>query len=494
MRASTYFLALGSLLVVCLPRLQAAEISQANAYEVLAEQLDAQAAEIRSLKAQLAPAEDSLTLVSCDEPAANAADLTPLPVVARPCNEPSCRADQGLDYHTIRYAVDYDEGLTFRAFCPKSDPFELKLNAWMQMRHHALDRDVTTWTDNAGVTRPVESRNAFDIERARLVLAGQAWDPRLTYFIQMDGDTDGGHVVDFFDHWWGWQCNDTLLIQLGKRKVPASRQWLLGARRTRLVDRSMATDFFRPDRTVGVFAVGKTGTHGHWEAMVGNGYRTANLPNDQSDNQLTLAATNYYEPLGPFGGNPVDFNCSCAPLVRLGHSMVYSPQARDSPGTPLPEVGFLRLTDGTILTQPGALTPGVTVSDFDLYFYSVDFAAKYRGWSVDAEAYLRWLEEIEGDGPLSVTDLFQRGFYVEGGRFLIPRRLDVNLRYSQVSGLLGNASEIAVGANWYPLASERLKVSMDVTSLDGSPLNNTTSDILVGDDGVLFRTQVQAEF
>ena len=62
-----------------------------------------------------------------------------------------------------------------------------------------------TWTDNAGITRPILNRNAFDIERARLTIRGYAVDPRLTYFLQMDGDTDGFHTVDFFDYWWAWQ-------------------------------------------------------------------------------------------------------------------------------------------------------------------------------------------------------------------------------------------------------------------------------------------------
>ena len=39
-----------------------------------------------------------------------------------------------------------------------------------------------------------------------------------------------------------------------------------------------------------------------------------------------------------------------------------------------------------------------------------------------------------------------------------------------------------------------VKLSFDVTQFDGSPLQNRTSDILVGDDGTLFRTQFQAEF
>jgi hypothetical protein len=63
-----------------------------------------------------------------------------------------------------------------------------------------------------------------------------------------------------------------------------------------------------------------------------------------------------------------------------------------------------------------------------------------------------------------------------------------------VSGLFGDASEYAAGFNWYPLDTSDLKISFDVTTLDGSPLQSTSSNILVGDDGMLYRTQVQAEF
>jgi hypothetical protein len=104
------------------------------------------------------------------------------------------------------------------------------------------------------------------------------------------------------------------------------------------------------------------------------------------------------------------------------------------------------------------------------------------------------INDIRGGGPLPVSDVFQHGYYVEGGRFLIAKKLDANARYSQVDGPFGDAREIAGGLNWYPLDTPKMKISFDVTLLDGSPLNNTTSDILVGDDGILFRTQFQAEF
>jgi hypothetical protein len=245
---------------------------------------------------------------------------------------------------------------------------------------------------------------------------------------------------------------------------------------------------------VGLFAVGTIGRSGHYEAMVGNGYRTSNLPESVTDNQFTYAVTNYWDPLGDYGGQLVDYSFSDTPLLRFGHSFVYSPQSADEVGRPLEETEFLRLADGTRLTQLGALAPGVTVSDFDIYFYGVDFAAKWRGFSVNSELFLRWIEQIEGDGPLPLDSIFQHGFYVEGGWFLVPRKLDANVRYSQVDGRFGNASEYAAGVNWYPLDSAYLKVSFDVTWLDGSPLQNTTTDILVGDDGTLFRTQFQAEF
>ena len=106
---------------------------------------------------------------------------------------------------TLRYYVDYDNGLVFRPFCPSDRKFDLRWGGWMQFRHHAFSRDVPNWTDNAGVTRPVLNRNAFDIERARLSFAGFVLDPRMTYFFQLDGDTDGSHTVDFFDSVWSWQ-------------------------------------------------------------------------------------------------------------------------------------------------------------------------------------------------------------------------------------------------------------------------------------------------
>lgn len=417
-----------------------------------------------------------------------------LPLEADVPWSPECDDSEPPKSFKLNYYVDYDRGIVLRPFDPQAHPFELKVNGWIQFRHHAFARNATTWTDNAGITRPIRNRNAFDLERGRLVLSGFAIDKRLTYFLQMDGDTDGGHVVDFFDYFWGWKFNDLFEMQVGKRKVPGSRQWLMPARNTRFADRPMANDFFRPDRTVGVWGVGNMGEGIHYEVMVGNGYSSTNVPIADNDQKFTFAATNYFDPWGKFGGQIVDYDCTEGSLVRFGHSFVYSPNSGDTLGIPLGEADFIRLSDGTRLTEPGAIAPGVTISSFDVVLYGLDFAWKSHGWSLDAEVFLRWINQLEGNGPLPVTSLFQHGYYVEGGRFLIAKKLDWNLRYSHVSGEYGDASEYAAGINWYPTETNKLKITFDVTALDGSPLLNRSSDILVGDDGYLFRTQFQAEF
>lgn len=462
----------------------------------LERQVQAQAEELAQLRERLDQADAAYGVTTIADPGScSEYPIRRLPVVAEAPLEFDCAANlEEPAFFRLNYFTDYDEGIVFRPFDSKQYPFELKFNGWGQVRYHAFGRDVDSWTDNAGVTRPVRNRDAFDVERARLKFSGYALDPRLSYVVLLDGDTDGRHAVDFFYYYWAWQFRDSFQVQLGKRKVPGSRQWLMSSRRTRLVDRPMAGDFFRPDLTVGIFGVGNLGDAFHYEVMVGNGYYSSNSPNASEDNSAAFAFTSYIDPWGDFGGQIVDYDYSEQLKGRFGHSFVYSPQQGIVDGTPLDEADYIRLSDGTRLTETGALAPGVTVDSFDICLYTLDAAVKWRGWSFDSEFFLRWIENIEGDGALPRDQLFQYGFFAEGGKFLIPSVLDVNARYSQVSGQFGTGATYGAGLNWYPIDRSNIKLSLDVIRIDGSPLQNTASDIMVGDTGTLVRTQFQVEF
>ena len=393
------------------------------------------------------------------------------------------------------FDLQYDDGVSLAVHDEGCRSFELTVNGRIQFRYAGFSRDVESYTDNAGVTIPVRNRSRFDIERARLILSGHAFSKKWKYFLQLDGDTDRASQVVFFDYWWAYDFDDRLEVRFGKAKVPGSRKWLLSGFKTRLVDRPMATGFFRPDRTQGVWAAGRLGPCCHYQAMVGNGYRTGGQTPQQVNDRFAAAGTCYWEPWGPLGPASTDFEQFDCPAVRLGGSFVYAEQSgvNDS-GSPVAESAFARLSDGTVLTSRSALAPGVTVNAYDALLISLDAAAKYHGWSFDAEYYLRRLENLRGDGALPKHELHQHGFFVEGGCFLVPQTLDLNARYSQVHGDFGTSTEFACGLNLFPRRTPDVKLSFDATWLDGAPVSQTGSDFIVGDDGLLVRAQLQAFF
>lgn len=478
----------------------------------LSERLDSQAAIIAELQAELGKlkGQSSATKATFSDTAKSttifgvsttdicgeaATNKTKIPVVVEQMTTKSCGEETAPKSLTLNYIADYDKGFRIKPVNPKTHPFQLKVNGWIQFRHVAFAKDRDSWTDNTGTTRAIRNRNVFDIERARLVFSGYAQDPRLTYFLQLDGDTDGRHAVDFFDYWWAWKFDDALRIQVGKRKAPGSRQWLLGARDTRFSERPAATDFFRPDRTLGIWATGTPAEGVFYELMFGNGYRVANRIASEMNNKYAVSGTTWWEPNGEFGKALTDHACSDEPLYRFGHSFTWAAQqGLNAFGIPFRETDFVRLTDGTRLVQNGALTAGTTVSEFDVYLYAVDAAMKYQGWSINSEFYFRWLQDLQGNGPVSRNKIAQNGFFVEGGRVIVPKKLDWNARYSQISGPFGNTSEYGAAFNWYPLDTQKVKLTFDVSQIDGSPLNATPTEYLVGDSGTLFRTQFQAEF
>jgi hypothetical protein len=308
----------------------------------------------------------------------------------------------------------------------------------------------------------------------------------------MDGDTDSRHVDAILDGWIGWRFTETLELQAGKRKVPGTRNWLLGAFDTRLADRAFANEFFRPSRTTGVWLVGDPTPSTHYELMIGQGYNTEGLTPSETGNNFALAGSGWWDVIGSYGpGRPSDFERHDELAVRVGSSWVHSTEG--TPGRQLEEGDFLRLTDGTRLTQTGALAPGATVQSFNVQLYAIDAAFKYRGWSANGEYFWRSVNGLRADLPVPEVGL-QHGGYLEGGCFILPRELEWNAQFAFVTGGQGSSTSYAGGFAYYPRKSQHLKLTIDLTWIDGSPVNSTGSDILVGDEGLLLRTQFQAVY
>jgi hypothetical protein len=390
--------------------------------------------------------------------------------------------------------VGYDDGFFIRPYDQERNPYELQVNGRMQLRHTGFVRDITQWTDNAGTVRPVNNRNDFEIERGRLEFRTTFLDPKLHSYLNLDFDTDDNHRVVAHDFWVNYTFCDAFDLYFGKAFVPGSRDWLNGALRTRLADRSMGTSFFRPDRTVGAWVIGEPVNDLFYRVMVGNSFNTPDLSPSEIDRNFVYSGSMWTH-LGDYGQGYSDLEWHDALASQIGQSFTFANTDSTGAGsTPSEETSTIRLSDGTRLVQSGALSPGVAVNQFDIYLYAVDAALKFRGFSINGEYYFRWLQSIRGNGVLPISQMFDHGFYVEAGYFLVPKYFELNGRVSPIFGAFGDAQEYASGVNWFINGSHNLKFTFDVTKLSRNPVDNSGINYQSGDDGLLFRSQFQAAF
>ncbi len=393
------------------------------------------------------------------------------------------------------YYSDYDGGFVIRPFDKKKTPFELKINGRMQFRYTGLSRDKKSFTNRTGFRRLIQNRSDFEIERGRLEFSGFMYDPKLQFYLNLDGDTDDNHDMKVHDFWINYQFSKAFNLYIGKAFVPGSREWLGGSTRTQLIDRSVATTFFRPDRSIGVWASGEINRIFFYRAMVGNGVETTDLEDEDVNDSFAYSGSVWFEPLDEFGKGNSDLSYHKTVALRIGSSFTFSSEGGTNElGNSIPESNIVRLTDGTRLTSIGALAPGVTVEKFKYYLLATDFALKYKGLSISSEYYFRWLNDFSTTGPVSHDKLYDDGFYIASGYMLKPKKLEIMGRASKIDGIFGDSWSYAGGFNYFLNGTHKNKLSFDVTVLHGNPSNNSGPNLRVGDDGPLFRAQYQIAF
>lgn len=376
-------------------------------------------------------------------------------------------------------SVAYDKGYVLRSTDPSS-PFELRINGRMQFRFVGFDPDSDSATTNS-------MRNDFEIERGRLEFRGTWLDPDTHFYINLDADTDDEHVVIMHDFWMNHEFCDAFDLYVGKAFVPGSRDWLAGSTTTHLIDRSLANSFFRPDRSVGVWAIGEPLEDVHYRVMVANGFNTTDLPPGAIDGKFTYSGSVWWDPLADYGSGYADLQQHEDLAVRLGASLTY---ARDQHGQDPAnqEADAIRYSDGRRLTADG-------VERFDLTLGAVDLAMKYQGFAANAEAYFRQLDAIDSPTmPMLARGAYDWGGHCDVGYMIVPKRFDIVARVSTVQGDREDAWEYAGGCNWYIDGTHQNKLSFDASLLDDSPTNSSGPNYRVNDDGWLFRVQWQIAF
>lgn len=395
-----------------------------------------------------------------------------------------------------RFKVDYDKGFVILPTNPQETPFSLKVNNQTTFRYSGFARSEPFWTDSAGNVLPIIDSSNFLIPRGRLIFTGKALVPDLSYLLNIDYNTAGRNQIGFRAYSLSYRFSRALEVSVGQNKVPGSREWIYSSWVAQEgPDRTMATTFFRPSLSQGIWFKGEPFDGWNYHAMLSNGFNTLNVPPGQFNHRLCVSESIWWEPWGDFGPGYSDIESHSQLVLRAGSSYTYALAQGSQSDSDAAENSSLRLSDGTVITQLGAFAPGVTLQAYDVSLAAFDVAFKYRGLSLSTELYFQDLKSLRANGPLPFSSTSATGGFVQGGFFVLPGSVELYSRTSWVTGAYGSGTEIGGGFNWFILPGQtNLRFTFDVAGLESSPADQNRTGFVAGQSGLLVRTQINMSF
>jgi hypothetical protein len=395
-----------------------------------------------------------------------------------------------------RFGVAYDDGFVIRPYDVDETPFSLRIRNQNMFRYNGFSRAESAWIDSAGTTIPIVNSSYFGIPRGRLIFDGNALLPRLSYLLNIDYNSVTSQPIGFRAYWLSYRVSDTLEVYAGQSKVPGSREWIESAfAPLQSADRTMATTFFRPSLSQGLWVIGEPRDGLFYHAMVSNGFNTLNLQPEQLNDRFAWSGSAWWEPWGDFGRGYSDLQDHREWVIRLGSSYTYALGSGSQAASDAVENSPIRLSDGTIITTPGALAPGVTLTSYDIALAALDLAWKYRGIGLSTEIYFQDLLGLVGTGPLPIASTSAFGGFVKGGFFVVPRETEIYARASYVTGAYGSGSELGGGFNRFLLpGKDNLFFTFDAAWLESSPAGQNRTGFVAGQTGLLVRAQIVAAY
>jgi len=367
-------------------------------------------------------------------------------------------------------------------------PFALRFNNNTQLRYlNTLDSN-DSFTDHLGNVREVHRRNDITVNRSMFFLGGYIFDKRVRYSLTVW--TSMGAATMFVAGSIGWEFNKHITLMGGYTGVPGSRSLVNTFPFYTASDRSMADNFFRPGFTQGVWGFGELAKGLNYMAFVGNGLNTLNIASTKIDTHLLFSGSVWWEPLGGYSepGKSVnmydDYFAKKRVRIRIGTSFTRSREDRFSNlDTSSPENTALYNSDGVLTFSTGAFAPGVTLDKATYKMWAIDGGFKYNGLAVNGQYYMRWLNDFEADGPLPLASTFDRGYELSASYFVVPKKLMVYGRGSQVFGHFGNSWEYAGGVKWHFLPTERLWLNGELVRVNHAPYTGAFTPYTAGMNG-----------
>jgi phosphate-selective porin OprO and OprP len=363
----------------------------------------------------------------------------------------------------------YLRGIAFRT---PDKLFELAIGFNLQTRFTSFDFDAVP-----GATADADE---FRIRRFKLYFTGYAFDPKLTYRVQLAFENVNNTRLLLDDAFVNYKFMDEIAAQMGQSKTPYSRDELYNDGVIQFQERALAVDTFKPGRDAGAGILGPLfgGKLMYMAAVFGG------------DGQNTLRASDHVMPMVRLVANPIgkitpasgemDLECSKDAALSFGvDGFTNTLRKLTDIAFELNTVNYASAT-GWLGRNIGLFTIG---EDVFVESASADVQFKWMGFSAQAEYFAGHAE-----GDTSGVRVRANGWYGQAGYFVLPGKVDLAVRYSVVDDNQGaphnENSIVTAAADWY-VRRNNVKLQFDYSRTHrqrpvGEPANDQ-----------LFRFQVQ---
>ena len=350
----------------------------------------------------------------------------------------------------------------------RSDYGSLNLSLYAMARWVDQLPGEDTWYDHRDSLRIFDGRNDIYWHRVMLWFTGFLGTPKLTYMATVWTVTTTQQTLVYGNIMY--KFNDYVKVGIGITPNNCVRSLQGPFPFFTSTDRTMAEDGLRGGFTNGIFAMGQITPTLRYSMVLGNnlsilGIKASNLTRHYSKS-ISLSWMPTTGEFGPRGGNgDLEYHKKIA--TRFGASYCHSRENRfNNTGTPAPDNTQVRLSDGVLFFETGALAPGVTVVEANYDIVAVDLGLKYKGFALHTEMYHRTLSKMNADGPLPLSSIIDKGYTLQALYMAIPKRLCIyGVNSMVIDEFNRNPYEIGGGVNIYPLKTRSWRINLQAMYL-----------------------------
>ena len=335
---------------------------------------------------------------------------------------------------------------------PRASELKLVLGGFIQVNFE--DSDAFAFQGNFGLS---EIKDRFRLRRARVNLTGdfaEQFDFKVEGdFGQGDGINSNRTAFSGTDIWLNWHQFPGAQIKVGQWKAPFGLDQLTADTSLYTIERTLPTGAITPDRQIGAQLWGKPLTN-IWPEQKDLLTYYAGIFNGNGKN-TTVNDNNNFMYVGRLESTLFQDVFGKGSFLKLGGDVLNS---RDDKGVNISQSGNL------LVNADGSLSPFTLPGADERTAWSVDAWLKVGPFDLIGE-YLQ--EKVNGrtvNGvPPGFADFTTDGFYVTGGYFLIPKKLQAVAQWQYLNpGQKGDDGLYSIlgGLNYY-IHGDDLKVMVN---------------------------------